>query len=42
VDKLEYLRPHSDDVGDFHVQEVEVTRVVDASGVTHLHYRVAP
>jgi hypothetical protein len=42
VDKLEYLRPHSDDVGDFRVQQVEVTRVVDASGVTHLHYRVAP
>lgn len=42
MDKLEYLRPHSDDVGDFHVQQVEVTRVVEASGVTHLHYRVAP
>jgi hypothetical protein len=42
VDTFEYLRLHSDDVRDFHLQEVEVTRVVDAPGVTHLHYRVAP
>jgi hypothetical protein len=42
VDKFEYLRLHSDDGGDSHMQEVVVTRVVDAPGVTHLHYRVAP
>jgi hypothetical protein len=42
VDRFEYLRLGGDDLGDSHLQEVEVTRVVDASGATHLHYRVAP
>jgi hypothetical protein len=42
VDRFEDLRLGGDDVGDSRLREVEVTRVVDAPGATHLRGRVAP